>query len=124
MLILTFCHADVANGRLYQEVPSLVKMNPKANPPKRSFQQCCRKIRCNKAHTCHNRSKPQLECIFPGPGCAPWRKKRTLKAEIISRLKRLEDEVKELRESTVETDRVNLCACSENAVVSENAAGG
>lgn len=100
-------------------------MNPTANPNQRSCQQCSRKkIRCDKSQPCTNCSKSQLECIFPGSGRAPRRKKRPLKAELISRLNRLEDEIKGLREYTEEANRVNQRSCSENAVVSENAAGG
>lgn len=61
----------------------------------------------------------------PDPGRAPRRKKRPLKAELISRLKRLEDEIKGLKESTEVANRVNWCLCSWNAVrLEENGAGG
>lgn len=66
-------------------------------PALRSCHRCNqKKIRCNKAEPCENCFKSDSKCIFPGPGRAPRRKKRPLKAELVSRLKGLENEIRNL----------------------------
>lgn len=67
-------------------------------PALRSCHRCNqKKIRCNKAQPCDGCLKSNSECIFPGPGRAPRRTKRPLKAELVSRLKGLEEEIRDLR---------------------------
>lgn len=66
-------------------------------PALRSCHRCNqKKIRCNKAQPCDNCTKSNTECLFPGPGRAPRRKKRPLKAELISRLQGLEKHIQGL----------------------------
>lgn len=66
-------------------------------PALRSCHRCNqKKIRCNKAQPCNNCTKSDTECVFPGPGRAPRRKKRPLKAELVSRLKGLENHIQSL----------------------------
>ncbi|KAJ5354635.1 fungal-specific transcription factor domain-containing protein [Penicillium brevicompactum] len=66
-------------------------------PALRSCHRCNqKKIRCNKAQPCNNCTKSDTECLFPGPGRAPRRKKRPLKAELVSRLKGLENHIQSL----------------------------
>ncbi|KAB8200468.1 fungal-specific transcription factor domain-containing protein [Aspergillus parasiticus] len=63
----------------------------------RSCHRCNqKKIRCSKTQPCESCFKSNSECVFPGPGRAPRRKKRPLKAELISRLKSLEHELREM----------------------------
>ncbi|KAL4963755.1 Zn(II)2Cys6 transcription factor [Aspergillus stella-maris] len=65
-------------------------------PTPRSCHRCSqRKIRCNKIQPCAHCAKSKAECTFPGPGRAPRSKKRPLKAELVARLKGLEQEIKE-----------------------------
>lgn len=62
----------------------------------RSCYLCNRKkIRCSKTAPCTHCVRLGLDCVFPGPGRAPRRKKRPLKAELVSRLKSLEQELTE-----------------------------
>ncbi|PYH33888.1 Zn(II)2Cys6 transcription factor [Aspergillus neoniger CBS 115656] len=59
----------------------------------RSCRRCSqKKIRCDKAQPCAGCIKSASECVFPGPDRAPRRKKRPLKAQLVSRLKALEKE--------------------------------
>ncbi|RDK45922.1 hypothetical protein M752DRAFT_281987 [Aspergillus phoenicis ATCC 13157] len=63
----------------------------------RSCRRCSlKKIRCDKSQPCASCIKSASECVFPGPGRAPRRKKRPLKAQLVSRLKSLEKEVQVL----------------------------
>ncbi|GKZ90153.1 hypothetical protein AnigIFM59636_001654 [Aspergillus niger] len=63
----------------------------------RSCRRCSqKKIRCDKSQPCASCIKSASECIFPGPGRAQRRKKRPLKAQLVSRLKSLEKEVQVL----------------------------
>ncbi|PWY94341.1 hypothetical protein BO94DRAFT_563780 [Aspergillus sclerotioniger CBS 115572] len=55
-----------------------------------------KKIRCSKTVPCNHCVRLGLDCVFPGPGRAPRRKKRPLKAELVARLKSLEQELTEL----------------------------
>ncbi|GLB12562.1 hypothetical protein AtubIFM57258_010246 [Aspergillus tubingensis] len=65
----------------------------------RSCRRCSqKKIRCDKAQPCAGCIKSASECVFPGPDRAPRRKKRPLKAQLVSRLKALEKEVQVLTE--------------------------
>ncbi|KAJ5724535.1 hypothetical protein N7493_006263 [Penicillium malachiteum] len=54
-----------------------------------------KKIRCSKNQPCDNCMcvKSSSECTFPGPGRAPRRRKRALKAELITRVENLEKEL-------------------------------
>lgn len=70
------------------------KQGEKSSTSQRSCQRCNqKKIRCDKAEPCEKCVKSNSECIFPGPGRAPRRKKRPLKAELVSRLRKLENEI-------------------------------
>ncbi|KAJ9409791.1 transcriptional regulator family: Fungal Specific TF [Paecilomyces variotii] len=63
----------------------------------RSCQMCNRrKVRCSKSQPCTNCVKSKTDCVFPGPGRAPRRKKRPLKAELVARLDKLEEKIKGL----------------------------
>ncbi|KAL4946752.1 hypothetical protein BDV06DRAFT_76 [Aspergillus oleicola] len=65
-------------------------------PVPRSCHRCSqRKIRCNKIQPCDHCGRSNSECTFPGPGRAPRRKKRPLKAELVARLKGLEQEIRD-----------------------------
>ncbi|RAH59383.1 C6 transcription factor [Aspergillus piperis CBS 112811] len=65
----------------------------------RSCRRCSqKKIRCDKAQPCASCIKSASECVFPGPDRAPRRKKRPLKAQLVSRLKSLEKQVQTLTE--------------------------
>ncbi|OJI80049.1 hypothetical protein ASPTUDRAFT_78238 [Aspergillus tubingensis CBS 134.48] len=65
----------------------------------RSCRRCSqKKTRCDKAQPCASCIKSASECVFPGPDRAPRRKKRPLKAQLVSRLKSLEKEVQTLTE--------------------------
>ncbi|PYI00317.1 hypothetical protein BO78DRAFT_465396 [Aspergillus sclerotiicarbonarius CBS 121057] len=60
----------------------------------RSCRECNRKkIRCSKTAPCSHCVRRGLDCVFPGPSRAPRRKKRPLKAELVARLKSLEQEL-------------------------------
>lgn len=79
----------------------------------RSCHRCSqKKIRCNKAHPCDACLRAVEECRFPGPGRAPRRRKRPLKAQLISRMKSLEEEVRVLNrrlgDRARESGRVDL----------------
>lgn len=63
-------------------------------PSLRSCYRCSqKKIRCSKAQPCANCVNSSSVCLFPGPGRAPRRKKRALKAELVSRVHGLEKEL-------------------------------
>ncbi|GFN11435.1 Zn(II)2Cys6 transcription factor [Aspergillus tubingensis] len=65
----------------------------------RSCRRCSqKKIRCDKAQPCASCIKSASECVFPGPDRGPRRKKRPLKAQLVSRLKSVEKEVQTLTE--------------------------
>ncbi|PLB54789.1 hypothetical protein P170DRAFT_374167 [Aspergillus steynii IBT 23096] len=80
-------------------------------PTPRSCHRCSeKKIRCPKSHPCDPCSKAGADCIYPGPGRAPRRKKRPLKAQLVSRMKSLEEEVQALHrrlEGTTPSGRVS-----------------
>ncbi|KAJ5301511.1 hypothetical protein PENANT_c002G10541 [Penicillium antarcticum] len=65
----------------------------------RSCHKCNqRKTRCSKTLPCTSCFKLGVECVFPPPGRAPRRKKRALKAELVSRVKYLENRLQGLGE--------------------------
>ncbi|OJJ05813.1 hypothetical protein ASPVEDRAFT_75073 [Aspergillus versicolor CBS 583.65] len=67
------------------------------SPATRSCHRCNqKKIRCSKSQPCSSCVESNSDCVFPGPGRAPRRKKRPLKAELVSRLKSLEQQVRGL----------------------------
>ncbi|KKA19657.1 C6 transcription factor, partial [Rasamsonia emersonii CBS 393.64] len=71
------------------------QQQPQLNP--RSCVTCRRrKVRCNKRDPCSNCVKAGIECVFPGPGRAPRKPRRTPDAELLSRLRRLEGVVESL----------------------------
>lgn len=80
----------------------------------RSCQKCNqRKTRCSKSRPWSSCLKLGVECVFPPPGRAPRRKKRALKAELVSRVKDLEQRIQQIREEEQSTqssgiDRQNL----------------
>lgn len=57
-----------------------------------------RKVRCNKRNPCSNCVKAGIECVFPAPGRAPRKPKRPQDAELLSRLRRLEGVIEQIRE--------------------------
>ncbi|KAE8363720.1 fungal-specific transcription factor domain-containing protein [Aspergillus caelatus] len=61
-------------------------------------------LRCSRTQPCDSCLKSNSECVFPGPGRAPRRKKRPLKAELISRLKGLEQELREMTQKRGDPD--------------------
>ncbi|KAJ5095667.1 fungal-specific transcription factor domain-containing protein [Penicillium alfredii] len=74
-------------------------------PSARSCHTCNRKkIRCSKTQPCEACLKLGVECVFPGPGRAPRRRKRPLKAELVSRLKHLEEEIQDLGDRSHATE--------------------
>lgn len=73
---------------------TISKVGERSSTARRSCQRCNqKKIRCDKAEPCEKCFKSNSEYVFPGPGRAPRRKKRPLKAELVSRLKLLENEI-------------------------------
>lgn len=71
--------------------------NAENTPQSRSCRKCNqRKTRCNKTQPCTSCVKLGIECIFPPPGRAPPRKKRALKGDLLSKVKSLEQKVREL----------------------------
>ncbi|KAE8155073.1 hypothetical protein BDV25DRAFT_126220 [Aspergillus avenaceus] len=63
----------------------------------RSCRRCNqKKIRCIKTTPCSNCTKVEETCVFPAPGRIPRRRKRPLKAELVNRLSRLEQELNAL----------------------------
>ena len=68
---------------------------PPPNP--RSCVTCRkRKVRCDKRHPCINCNKAGIECLFPGPGRAPRRRRKAPDTELLARLRRLEGVVKHM----------------------------
>lgn len=66
-------------------------------PNQRSCQKCNqRKTRCSKTSPCESCVKLGVECVFPPPGRAARKKKRPLKAELVSQMKDLEQKLHDL----------------------------
>ncbi|KAK1149588.1 hypothetical protein N8T08_005137 [Aspergillus melleus] len=90
----------------------------------RSCHRCNqKKIRCNKAQPCEGCVKTSSECVYPGPGRAPRRKKRALKAELVSRVKKLEQELRLLAKGDATTsseDAPPPCASGHEAQGTED----
>ncbi len=91
----------------------------------RSCHRCNqKKIRCSKSQPCSSCVASNSDCIFPGPGRAPRRKKRPLKAELVSRLKSLEQQVRVLTtepgNSTQLHDFLHGCESTVEATASED----
>ncbi|KAL5355543.1 C6 transcription factor [Aspergillus floccosus] len=75
----------------------------------RSCYRCNqKKIRCTKTHPCGSCLRSGSECAFPGPGRAPRRKKRPLKAQLVSHMKSLEEEVQSLTRQLEAVNRTPL----------------
>jgi len=55
-----------------------------------------RKVKCDKRHPCSNCNKAPIECVFPGPGRAPRRRRKPPDTELLARLRRLEGVVQNL----------------------------
>ncbi|KAK3725919.1 hypothetical protein LTR37_000067 [Vermiconidia calcicola] len=56
-----------------------------------------RKVKCDKTHPCSNCNRAHIECVFPGPGRAPRKARKTgdgRDKELLERLRRLEGVVK------------------------------
>ncbi|CAG8885723.1 unnamed protein product [Penicillium egyptiacum] len=65
---------------------------------KRSCSRCNqRKVRCDKVYPCSACVKAEVQCIFPGPKRARRTLNRPPVSELLTRLKHLEQEVKQLR---------------------------
>ncbi|KAL8951756.1 MAG: hypothetical protein Q9222_002277 [Ikaeria aurantiellina] len=78
-----------------------------AQPNPRSCVTCRkRKVRCDKRHPCSNCNKAAIECIFPGPGRAPRRSRKTPDGELLARLRRLEGVVQNLGKNVDEEGKV------------------
>ncbi|KAL4886412.1 fungal-specific transcription factor domain-containing protein [Aspergillus karnatakaensis] len=54
-----------------------------------------RKTRCSRSQPCASCVKLGIDCVFPPPGPVPRRRKRALKAELVSRVKVLEQKLEE-----------------------------
>ncbi|KAH8422563.1 Zn(II)2Cys6 transcription factor [Aspergillus melleus] len=97
--------------------------------PALSLRSCHRcnqkKIRCNKAQPCEGCVKTSSECVYPGPGRAPRRKKRALKAELVSRVKNLEQELRLLAKGgeTTSEDAPPPCPSDHEAQGAEDHRG-
>src|SRR5436190_11438545 len=63
-----------------------------------------RKVRCDKQRPCSNCVKARVECIFPGPGRAPRKSKKSPDRELLARLRRLEGVVQSLSVQVVNND--------------------
>ncbi|EDU43367.1 conserved hypothetical protein [Pyrenophora tritici-repentis Pt-1C-BFP] len=69
--------------------------SPTPNP--RSCVTCRRrKVKCDKKNPCSNCVRAKIECVFPGPGRAPRKSRKPADAELLERLRRLEDVVTSL----------------------------
>lgn len=106
----------------------------------RSCQKCYqRKTRCSKTQPCTSCVKLGIECIFPPPGRAPRRRKRALKAELVTKVKSLEQKIRELedernspqsdaspydKERSINTNRRHLIARPQHASRSTASAEG
>ena len=55
-----------------------------------------RKVKCDKRHPCSNCNRAAIECVFPGPGRAPRRSRKSPDTELLARLRRLEGVVQSL----------------------------
>lgn len=65
---------------------------------KRSCSRCSqRKVRCDKVYPCSACVKAEVQCIFPGPKRARRTLNRPPVSELLTRLKLLEEEVRQLR---------------------------
>lgn len=53
-------------------------------------------MKCDKTHPCTNCQKAAIECIYPKPGRAPRRSKKTPDSELLARLRRLEGVVQKM----------------------------
>ncbi|EFQ99888.1 fungal specific transcription factor domain-containing protein [Nannizzia gypsea CBS 118893] len=70
---------------------------PEALPNPRSCVTCRRrKVRCNKQHPCSNCFKAKIECVYPNPGRAARKPKKPRDTELLTRLRTLENIVKNL----------------------------
>lgn len=85
-----------------------------------------RKVRCNKTLPCDNCMRLGFQCTFPPPGRRPWRNIKSSKADLISRLRLLEQKVEQLRAESVSeaaaTDRQANLDSSEESPDSTRAA--
>ncbi|KAI9839762.1 MAG: hypothetical protein M1838_004264 [Thelocarpon superellum] len=74
---------------------------PTGPPPPPNPRSCIlcrrRKVKCDKCSPCSNCAKANLVCTFPSPGRAPRRSRKPSEGELLSRLRKLEGVVKELR---------------------------
>jgi hypothetical protein len=73
----------------------------------RSCHDCSRrKVRCNKVFPCENCVRLGVECKFPPPGRKPRKTPKTSsnKAELVSRLRLLEQQVKKLGSKGIAED--------------------
>lgn len=61
-----------------------------------------RKVRCNKRTPCSNCAKAGIECVFPAPGRAPRKPRRPQDAELLSRLRRLEGVIDQIKDKKPE----------------------
>ena len=91
-------HADSATS---VEHPATVQKRAAPSAPNGLHARSCvtcrkRKVRCDKRHPCSNCNKAAIECVFPGPGRAPRRSRKTPDTELLARLRRLEGVVQSL----------------------------
>lgn len=88
----------------------------------RSCHRCNqKKVRCSKTQPCDSCLKSNSECVFPGPGRASRRKKRPLKAELMSRLKGLEQELREVTQERGDpVSAASSAAASQDVPVPSN----
>ncbi|KAK5227739.1 hypothetical protein LTR47_008546 [Exophiala xenobiotica] len=77
------------------DLPTQNPSAPRLNP--RSCVTCRRrKVRCNKENPCANCVRAGIGCVFPAPGRAPRKSKKTPDVELLARLRRLEGVVHSL----------------------------
>jgi Fungal Zn(2)-Cys(6) binuclear cluster domain len=86
-----------------QTLPAAASRNQQAYSNPRSCVTCRRrKVRCNKIDPCSNCVKAGISCIFPLPGRATRKLRRSPDAELLARLRRLEGMVESFHGGSVE----------------------
>lgn len=89
-----------------------------------------RKVRCNKTLPCDNCVRLGFQCAFPAPGRKPRRKVQSSKADLVSRLRLLEQQVEQLNaenfsnavgdQESPDSNRATNSSSSRNRPISSN----
>ncbi|KAF2237244.1 hypothetical protein EV356DRAFT_511953 [Viridothelium virens] len=66
-----------------------------------------RKVKCDKKHPCSNCVRAHIDCIYPAPGRAPRKVKKSTDGDLMDRLRRLEGIMKSLEPEIEEHHSVN-----------------